>query len=94
MNRSENEIDSDRLNAICYARCLPHEFVKKFLFRKLSDDGADVMTEYIDTPTMTSMEVWNLLSLDDREVLKDFLKAFGRYKWKWIMVQDGERKDD
>lgn len=79
------------MTAVVYARALPPKFVERHLIRHLTDDGVTVMEEFLETPTMVSTEVWNLLHRDDRDAVRDFLAVFGKHKWKWILVQaDGE----
>lgn len=83
-------IDTSRLTAICYARCLPRKFVKKHILNRMSEDGAETMLEYMggEEQTMSSVEVWSLLRQDDRNVLSRFIKIFGKYKWRWQLVRE------
>jgi hypothetical protein len=85
-------LDTRCLTAIVYTRAVPQKFLEKHLLRHLTEDGAAVIDEFMNTPSMVSTEVWNLLHRDDRDMLRNFLAAFGKHKWKWklVMVDDEE----
>jgi len=50
----------------------------------LSQDGQDVLREYIDGKISYSVEAWNLMNKFDQEALKEMTdRLHSKYDWYW-----------